>query len=139
MTDLFYLLTILLLWTELSCILSPVKNTRETKKLYELSKKFKDKNWDEYSEEFKNLLKSKAKDLFIVIWLFIGLFTSQWILFLAYILFSVLIMFPLMRLTKFTMSYTALNWISSLVGFCFGIFIIINHYHLKINLTELFF
>lgn len=34
--------------------------------------------------------------------------------------------------------YTALHWLNSVIGFAFGIFIIVNSYHLKINAYEWF-
>jgi len=44
---------------------------------------------------------------------------------------------PLSKLVKDTFLYTVLHWFNSLIGFAFGVFVIVNHYHLKLNLTEI--
>ena len=139
MIHLFYFFTIILIWKELIWILSPNEKVEESKKYFNLSKEFKGKTWNEYSKEYKELTKSKIWLLFLFLWLFIGLFTNQWVAFLSFLLLNFIIVAPLSKITKFSKSYVYLHWINSVIGFCFGIFVIINHYHLKINLTELLF
>jgi hypothetical protein len=133
MDTLFYLSAIFLLWNELGWIVSPIKKTQEVKRFSELSKLNKEKSWKEYSEEYKQEVKSKAWLLIPVIWLFVGLLSSQWVLFLGVILLNFIVLPPISNLTRYSLVYTFLHWISSLVGFAFGLFVVINHFHLKIN------
>ena len=105
-------------------------------KYFELTKVFKGKEWKDFSEEYKSLTKSFIWYLWGYLWLLIGLFTVQWTRFLIILLFNILIIGPLSKITRFTISYTILHWVNSLIGFLFGVFIIINHYHLRIDLTE---
>jgi len=138
MTAIYYFLGLFFIWSECVWLASPIEKTQNAKKFYELSKLNKGKKWEEYSDEYKSEVKSKVWGIFILFWLFIGLFSFQWIGFLAIILFNFLVIAPLSKLTRFSYAYTVINWVNSLIGFAFGIFVIINHYHLKINLTEVF-
>ena len=64
-------------------------------------------------------------------------FTSQWVIFLAWIIFNFGILTPILRLFRYSLIYTIIIWVNSLIGVFFGLFVIINHYHLKIDLTSL--
>jgi ABC-type lipoprotein release transport system permease subunit len=136
MTTIFYLSTIFFIWIEWNWLISPIEKTNDAKKLFGLSNEFKGKKWNEYSDEYKSELKSKFWLIGIILWMFIGLFTFQWVAFLAMLIFNVMIISPITKLTRYTMAYTVIHWINSLIGFVFGVFVIINHYHLKIDLTQ---
>lgn len=136
MTTIFYLSTIFFIWIEWNWLISPIEKTNDAKKLFGLSNEFKGKKWNEYSDEYKSELKSKFWLIGIILWMFIGLFTFQWVAFLAMLIFNVMIISPIIKLTRYTMAYTVIHWINSLIGFVFGVFVIINHYHLKIDLTQ---
>ena len=94
--------------------------------------------WDEFSEEYNSQLKSKLVLVLVLIWMFIGLFTFQWAGFVAIFLFNLLIIAPLSKITRYSITYTIIHWFNSLIGLTFGLFVIINHYHLKIDLTQWF-
>lgn len=138
MTTIYYLSTIILIMVEWAYLVSHIEKTKDARNFLELSRMHKGKKWDEFSEEYKSELKSKVSLIWIVIWMFIGLFTFQWAGFLALIIFNFLLVSPLSKLLKYSLAYTILHWINSLVGFAFGVFVIINHYHLKIDLTQWF-
>lgn len=138
MTTIYYLSTIFFIWVELAWLVSPIKKTNDAKNFFELSKLNKGKKWDEFSKEYKSELKSKVWLIWILLWVFIGLFTFQWAGFLAMLIFNILIIAPLSKLTRYSMVYTVIHWFNSLIGFAFGVFVIINHYHLKFDLTQWF-
>ena len=138
MTTIYYLSTILFIWVEWAWLVSPIEKTNDAKKFFELSKLNKGKKWDEFSKEYKSELKSKVWLIWILLWMFIGLFTFQWAGFLAMLVFNILIVSPLSKLTRYSITYTIIHWFNSLIGFAFGVFVIINHYHLKIDLTQWF-
>ena len=137
MTTIYYLSTIIFLLIELHWLVSPIEKINKARKFMALSKLNKDKKWDEFSEEYKSQLKSKIWLLYVLFWMLIGLFTFQWQAFLAMIVFNFMIINPISKLVKNTFLYTILHWINSLIGFAFGVFVIVNHYHLKLNLTEI--
>ena len=137
MTTIYYLSTIIFLLIELHWLVSPIEKTNNARKFMALSKLNKGKKWDEFSEEYKSELKSKIWLLYVLFWMLIGLFTFQWQAFLAMIVFNFMIINPISKLVKDTFLYTILHWINSLIVFAFGVFVIINHYHLKLNLTEI--
>ena len=137
MTTIYYLSTIIFLLIELHWLVSPIEKTNNARKFMALSKLNKGKKWDEFSEEYKSELKSKIWLLYVLFWMLIGLFTFQWQAFLAMIVFNFMIINPISKIVKDTFLYTILHWINSLIGFTFGVFVIVNHYHLKLNLTEI--
>lgn len=137
MTTIYYLSTILIIWLELTWLMSPIEKTNDAKKFFELSKQFKGKKWDEFSEEYKSEMRGKFLHIFVLIWLFFGLFTFQWAGFLAILVFNFLIIGPISKITRFSIAYTIIHFCNSIIGFAFGLFIIINHYHLHIDLTQL--
>ena len=136
MEAIYYLSSIIFICIELSWILSPIEKTNDAKKFFELTKQFKGKKWSELSKEYKSEIKSKVWLIFVLFWMFIGLFTSQWVAFLSMILFNILVIAPISKLTRFSITYTIIHWTNSIIGLIFGIFIIINHYHLKIDLYK---
>ena len=138
MSTIFYLMTIQFIWYELVWITRPFEKTNEVKEFDLLQKQFKGKKWNDFSKEYKSELKSKLWLVLMTLWMFLGLFTSQWIAFLFILVFNFIVIAPLSKLLKYSVGYTILHWFNSIIGFVFGIFIIINHYHLNINLTELF-
>jgi len=100
-------------------------------------KKNKGKKWDDMTEEYKDLLKTKGlASVFFMLWMFTGLLTFNWLIFLAIIIFNFTIIAPLGKLFKYSIGYTVLHWVNSLIGFTFGLFIIINSYHLKIDVYK---
>ena len=138
MTTIFYLSTIIFLILELRWIIAPIDKTNDAKAFMELSKEFKGKEWNEYSDEYKTHVKSKIWLVWVLFWMLIGLFTVQWVGFLFIIVFNFIIIAPLSKLTKYSMTYSVIHWFNSLIGFCFGVFVIVNHYHLHIDLTQWF-
>lgn len=136
MHHVFYTISLFFIFSELLWIISPFERTKGRQSFELLSKSFKGKKWNVYSEEYKAAIIGKIPNLFILFWLFVGLFTSQWALFLAFIAFTSFIVTPISLITKYNLLYTGINWIASLIGFAFGIFLILNHYHLHINVLE---
>lgn len=137
MIHLFYIASMIILFIELRWISSPKEKSEESKRFSELTKLHKGKNWDEYSKEYKSELKSGLFLLFVPLWLFIGLFTFQWAAFLIILLFNLIIVTPLSKLTRYSIAFTVLHWINSVIGFSFAMFVILNKYHLHINVYEL--
>jgi len=137
MTTIYYLSTIVFLLMELNWLVSPIEQTEKTRKFLLLSKLNKGKKWDDFSEDYRSELKSKIWMVYVVFWMLIGLFTFQWQAFLIIIVFNFLIIAPLSKIFKYTFVYIILHWVNSLIGFAFGVFVIVNHYHLKLNLTEI--
>lgn len=136
MTHIFYLLGIIFLWKELVFLVQPITETNEIKRFKVLSAEHKDKHWDDYSKEFKSIIKHKSFDIIIVLWFLIGLFSSQWIIFLFLLVFNFIIISPLSKVLRYSMGYVILHWFNSLIGLIIGVFIIINKYHLHINVFE---
>jgi hypothetical protein len=137
MTTIYYLSTIIFLLLELHWLVSPIEKTNNARKFLALSKLNKGKKWNEYSEEYKSELKSKIWLLYVLFWMLLGLFTFQWQVFLIMIVFNFMIIAPISKIVKDSFLYTILHWINSLIGFAFGVFVIVNHYHLKLNLTDI--
>lgn len=136
MTHLFYFTTIFFLFKEIQWLYSPRERVADVKQFSELSKLNKGKKWDDFSPEYKSELKSKIGVVLIPLWMFVGLFTFQWSAFLIMLLFNFVIIAPISQLTKYSFAYLILHWLNSVIGFAFGIFVILNHYHLHIDVLH---
>ena len=138
LATIFYFSTIFIIFIECGWVLHPIDKTDDAKKFFKLSAENKDKKWDDYSDQYKSELKSKIGLLYVFVWFIIGLFTVQWVGFLAILLFNLLIIAPISKLLKFSFAYTILHWFNSFIGLAFAIFTIINHFHLRIDLFQYF-
>lgn len=138
-TTIYYLSTIVFLYVQLGWVMRPIEKTIKYNRYKLLSKEFENKKEEEYSEEYKKEKETKSfQALWIAVWLFIGLFTFQWAGFLSIILLNILIISPLSKIARSTFFEVIINWINSIIGLSFAIFVIINHYHLKIYLAQIF-
>lgn len=134
-TNLFYLSTIIFLWHEIKWIALPMDETNLARKFHLYRNAHKDKSWNEYDSAYKNLLSDYLFSYgYVMLWMLLGIFTVQWPLFLAFFALQFIVVAPLSRLTRFGMAYTIIHWINSVIGFCFGVFVIVNHYYLHIKL-----
>ena len=138
METLFYLTTIIFIFNELKWIYRPIETTENIKLFMELSKKNKGRNWDTFDKEYKDKLKSKVWLVVLFVWLFVGLLTFQWDAFLMMLVLNFVVIAPISALVKYNYLYTLLHWSNSIVGLAFGVFVLINKYHLHISLCDVF-
>lgn len=137
MKHLFYFMGIVFIIYELGWLLNLKDNIDKSKKLRKETKKNKGKKWDDMTDKYKNLLKTRGlASLIFSSWMFAGLLTFNWVAFMIMIMFNFVVIAPISKLTQYNWAYSCLHWINSLLGFVFGIFVIVNSYHLKINLYE---
>lgn len=134
LTHLFYLSTIIYMMNEVRWLFNIDEEVNNVNRFIELSKENKWKPSKEVSEEYKKMINDNWDVIFIFFWMFVGLFTAQWHFFLMIIAFNLFVIAPLSHLTRYTKTYKVIHWINSLIGFIFCIFVIINHYHLHINI-----
>lgn len=137
MEHIFYFIGILFLIYEVYFLLNLKNELEESKRFKELTKEFKNLEWNDYSEEYKKLFKKKAFVLIFLFWLFIGLASSQWVLFLIFLLFQFIIIIPISDLVKFSFYRYFVTGFNTVVGIIFSLFLILNKYHFKLNLYEI--
>jgi hypothetical protein len=135
MKHIFYLLGMAFAIYEMIWIMDPQSQVNKTKRLRELSKEQKDLEWEQYTTEHKDLLKTKGcVPLAFLIWTLIGLITYNWVAFAIYLVFSLGVIVPISKVTQYSPAYTVTHWLASIVGFTLSIFVILNSYHLHIDL-----
>lgn len=146
---LFYLVGIIFLIKELIELIHPLQYVSKMRMLYEMSDKNKenkklnldDITYQQLTKDQKSALWYGTESILYVIWMFIGLFTSEWIIFLFFIIFSFLSYLPTEKIrTKLGMgkTYITAHIITTIVESTLILFAIINHYHLHIDLLKLF-
>jgi hypothetical protein len=72
-------------------ILAPIEKTNSVKQFTKNVKDNKNKKWKDIPDEHKSEIKNKLFHIYAIIWLFIGLFTFQWLAYLIIISFNFLI------------------------------------------------
>lgn len=142
MIYLFHVISIIFAVYELGWILNPTEKYYSLKKIVDLSKEQKGKKWAEYSQEYKDnifdVIFKIIKAFVFIFWLLFGLFTFNWFPFLIFIGFQFIIITPLNKIFKSSDSIKIkIHWINSVIGFLFAIFVIINQFHLRIDLLQL--
>jgi hypothetical protein len=138
MKHIFYLIGVCFIIHEIMWVLHPFKQLRKSKNCIKLTKENKGKKFDDFSGEFKEILFFQViPNLIYFFWMFIGLLTFNWVAFILMIIIQFLIIWPLGKLLEKTIGYVVLHWLNSIIGFSFGIFIILNSYHLKLDLYEI--
>lgn len=137
MTTIYYLFTFAFILEEITWLFNPIAKTIKSKAKLKNIKSIGTKKWKGVSEEEKESFKQGLFSIMLLVWVFIGLLTFQWVVFLGFIILNFFIVAPLMKLTNNIKVSAVINWFNSLIGFAFGIFVIINHYHLKIDMFQL--
>jgi hypothetical protein len=138
----FTLLVILFCFIELFYIVN-LKGMQESNlNLIKANKEFKDTgiSWKEYPEEYKNnLLSGCAKAMIMLIVLFGGLLTEQWLIWVSLLSINIVLVGPLNKLFRkndMMIENSIVTWLNSLLGLGCGVLHIINEYHLHIDLLE---
>ena len=138
MEHLFYVVAIFWIIYEWGFVSDIQEKMDKTNKLVLLHKEFKGKSYKEWSEEYKDMaIGVFFFQLPLYVWLFVGLFTFQWTVFL-YFVFQMYILTGLPRKIFGLKSriLTACVWLNSFVGLLMGFFVIVNKYHFHINVWE---
>ena len=140
---LFYLVGILFLFRELIDLIQPIQYINKMNTLYKMADKKNEPNaYEHLTIDEKSALWYSVFSFIYVLWMMVGLFTSEWIVFLTFLIFSFLIYSPIVKLirTKLGMgkTYITAHIIATIIDICLILFAIINHYHLHINLLNLF-
>lgn len=136
MKHIFYLIAICYILYEMVWVFSPIKSAEKSRRYFKLLKG--ETKMDDMSKDDKSLVMTKAfTSLFYLIWLFIGLFTFNWPIFLGYLILIWVVLTPIAKLTMETKMYAVVQWIGGVIGVLFGLFVILNSYHFKMDLMKL--
>ena len=138
MTHFFYFIGILFLIYEVYFLIGIKEKIDDVKNLNKLIKEHKGLEWDDYSPELKKQLKSKAFLLLFIVWFFVGLLSSQWFLFLLFLLSNFLIFVPISKLVGFSPLRYFTSGLNTVLGIVFATFLIINKYHLHLDTFQIF-
>lgn len=95
-------------------------------------------DWSKYTPAYKNYAKKLIPSLLLLLWVFIGLLSFQWVMFLGFIIVTFVFINPLHKLlNKSLTAASVLQFITSLLTILFLTFVIINGIHLKITSFEI--
>ena len=136
-TDIYYFLSIFVLFNQLKWILSPklmMIEIVDTLNIIQNSTISKDFNKDFNNDKYKSAMKRLFNSIFIIGWLFLGFFTKQWVIFMFLLIFQFLIINPVSKLVKnHQKTYFFFHWINSIIRFLSISFIVLNQYKLHID------
>lgn len=139
MKHIFYFIGVLFIIYEMIWLVSPVaqiatnKYLKRKTRVYDENKiKFSDRS-RKYKDSFFTKL---AISMTFLIWMICGLFTFNWVIFMLFLLLQFLVMAPLSKASEYNMFHIILHWFNSLIGLALGVFVILNSYHLKIDLYQ---
>ena len=139
MDYIFYSIGLIFLIYEIFFLFNLREEVRKKREFSETMKKYKGVPWSDLPELVKNKIISKSFFFIFLLWLFLGLLSSQWVLFFILLTTEFLILVPLVKLLKETILYIVLITIDTLVCIFFITLIILNKYHLHIDFYKEFF
>ena len=134
MTHLFYATGLLFLIYEIYFLFNLVEKVNNVKKYKQFTKENKDAKYDDIPEELKVTVREIAVvGIPYILWLFLGLLSSQWLMFGLLLVFSFVIIYPIRKLAGFSPLRYVVTGIDTVVCIFVITFIIINKYHLHID------
>jgi len=134
MTHLFYFGGLLFLIYEMYFLFNVVEKVNNVKKYKEYNKENKGVKYDDMPEDIKSqVLEVMLIGIPYMLWLFVGLLSTQWVLFGLLIIFAFGIVTPLRKLVGFSPLRYITTTIDTLICISVIGFIIINKYHLHID------
>jgi hypothetical protein len=139
MKTIYHIITIAFVIYELTCIVDFKEKIKNLLRFNSIKKDFKGKKYDEWTQEYKDLATPRAIiGIIFLIWAMAGLVTYNWGLFILFIITQVLLVGPIMKSVRGdNFIYKTMYVLNSIFGFLFGILILLNSYHLKIDFFEL--
>lgn len=138
-TDIYYFLSIFVLFNQLKWILNPKEMMDEIVYTLDVIQKSSVEEYDKNNVEYKSAIKRLFNSIFIIGWLFLGFFTNQWVLFMFLSIFQFIIIHPISKLIKnYKTPYIFFHWLNSLIGFLSISFIVLNQYKLHIDFATPF-
>ncbi len=137
MTHLFYICGIFYLIRHFIKMSNISNSFTDYQNLKTLRERMKSLTWKDYTEEMKSAVRKSFTAVFFVIWLVIGLFTFNWILFLLDLVLTFVILSPISKATSSKIIYNLCSFIGALSGVMLGFIVILNKYHFKIDFYHL--
>jgi hypothetical protein len=144
LTGLFYLFGIIFVIRQIEFVYDPIGEMeginifKQFQQKYREARKISREEALRYEAEYVALLQEYKYDLLLAIWVFVGLLSSQWLIFLVMILLDLFIINPIKRVASQETLIKVVFW-DSLLSCLLGILILVNKYHLHINFFEILF
>ena len=137
---LYYMFVLYFLWIEMSYIIDVNARTQRLTDLLEKGKLEKGKDLKNMDSEYIKIVKSLLFEfLTIIIVVFVGLFTIHWPIWVGMLIISVFIVSPInkrLRKNGNTQGLMIVTWLNSVLGFGSALFILINKFHLHIDVVQ---
>lgn len=135
---LFYSVFIYFIYKSLLYLSQPKLEQKKIRVLKKLTKKYANLEYDKWNVTYRKLSwEILPYYILLFLWLFIGLYTFNWLIFVMYIVFIILLSILNNVLLKMKITPIFLYWIDSFIFLVLSIFVIINSYHLKIDVSYL--
>jgi len=134
LTHCFYLMSVLFMFHEMIWITTTKKQVERQRKSKEITSEASGKKWAELSDEYKENLFMNLTGMMFLVWCMVGMIGAQFIGFLCLLGWTVLVTAITKPIREYGI-YTSMHWINSILMFCAIAFLLINHYHLGIELN----
>lgn len=134
MTHLFYFMGLLFLIYEIHFLFNIKEKIANGKKYKDYVKDNPDVTYSQYPDKIKNaFLETAIVGIPYILWMFVGILSSQWIVFATYLVFAFGVVTPLRKLVGYSPVRFYVTFTDTVVSIFVLGFIIINKYHLHID------
>ena len=134
----FTVLGLSFIWNEITWVISFNHKTMMSHDIKVHQKEHGKKNLEDMPEKIQNYLKGEvAFNILSFLFVFLGIFTNQWFIFVIFLLTQVVIISVLNKIVIGNLtSFRILHGINTAVSLIFGLFMMVNYLHLGIDTTE---
>ena len=144
----YYFIVTAFLYIEFKYIVDTRGSIEKITRMQSISESLKTKEveYENMSAEEKWVLINIILKAFVVLFtVFVGIFTSQWPIWVGTMLINLVFMSPYTKFLKRTIGenyrqdnrYVTAIWINSVLGFAAALFVLINKFHLHLDILEI--
>lgn len=134
MTHLFYFMGLLFLMYEIFFLFNIEEKIANSKQYKDYRKENPDATYSKFPDKIKNVfLETAIIGIPYILWMFVGILSSQWIVFTAYLVFAFGVVTPLRKLVGYSPARFYFTFTDTLICIFVIGFIVINKYHLHID------
>lgn len=137
-THIFYLIGVIFLIYEVLFLFDLDNKIKKGREFLKNIAEYKDKEFSEYPEDLKDEVYLRCIPFIFIVWVFVGLLSSQWFLFFIFLVINYIIFVPIGKLVKNSPLQYVNTGLNTIFGIVFSLFLLINRYHLHIDTFQVF-
>ncbi len=131
--NIYYLIAIIFIIDETLFLLMPQKRFTEMQGFTEMYKDYHSVPWESLPENYKKTLRRRILIFIYLIWMVLGLFTSQAFIFGVFVTLNMVVFSPISKMIRNKTQFLIKEWVVAFLSVLFLSFVLYNKYYLHID------